>query len=174
MFDGLKRFHSNPHEIAALEYLNHPSDFSGLRNMDVRDIEFQLVKIPSFEPYCTWTLFTPKDGNAVVRRIMWQRTAPHELAIEGPTTFGADGFIDRATAAEIVTSLGSIAIPAFGFPPTLGIDGTTFGVRKTDNFHRAELFWWSRPPSGWERLASWLDETISVFDSALPKPTAKQ
>ena len=89
----------------------------------------------------------------------------------GSALYGADAYLDEVTGDTLFESLGEISIPAFSFPPVLGIDGTTFGVRRPKDYHRTELFWWCAPPQDWESLAEWHDKAVGEFESSLPSPS---
>ena len=171
MLDQLKRYHSNPNEIVALDALANPSKYSGLVEKDERLIEYQLTMIPAFQPYRTWTVYKTKEAEWSVRRIAWSRSEVARMALEGADTYGSDVALPLDAAADLAQQLSAIVVPAFNIPETLGMDGVTFGVSKSGFFHRAELFWWCNPPNGWECLAEWFDSAVATFDSLLPELT---
>jgi hypothetical protein len=168
MFDRLRELYRHEHELAALDALADPSGYGGLQKLDRRDLEFQVVLLPSFEPFRTWTVYQGK-ADWIIRRMSWHQR--EDWPLTGPELFGADGRLDLTIGDDLVRRLAEVRVPAFAFPSVFGIDGTTYGVRKPANYHRAELFWWSHPPEGWEELAGWHEAAIAILEATLPEPT---
>jgi hypothetical protein len=123
MFDRLRELYRHDHEFAALDALADPSGFCGLPKMDRRDLQFQLVLLPSFEPFRTWTVYLSKS-DWMVRRMSWHQREDWPLA--GPELFGADGRLDRETGDDLDSKLSEVRVSAFAFPSVLGIDGITY------------------------------------------------
>jgi hypothetical protein len=171
MLEDLKRYHQSPHEVEAIDALSDPSMYEGLPRRDVRKIMYQVVLLPSFEPYRTWTVYSEDDGSSKIRRMTWDQRRDYRVEIGGATTFGADGKLPESESKRLSEALAAIQVSPFSFPETLGIDGVTFGVRKRGFMHRAELYWWSIPPDGWEALAAWHGHAIDLLNSFLPEYT---
>ena len=168
MFDRLKKFYQNEHESTALETLSDPSEYTGLAKLSRRDLQYQVLIFPSFDPFRTWSVYRTKQG-WMVRRMTWCHRG--NFSGLGSDLYGADAFLTEVTADALFETLAKTSIPAFSFPPVIGLDGTTYGVRRPEDYHRAELFWWCKPPEGWEGLALWHGEAIRAFDSLLPEPS---
>lgn len=80
----------------------------------------------------------------------------------GVAPWGADGFVPASEVDRLVAELERVALAPFAPVATSGIDGTTYGVERGDPWLSARLAWWERPPSAWERLASWHEHAITV------------
>ena len=169
MFDRLRELYRHEHEFAALDALSDPSGYDGLPKVDRRDLQYQVVLLPSFEPFRTWTVYRDKTG-WLVRRMSWHQR--EDWPLTGPELFGADGRLDQAAGDTLARSLAEVRVPAFAFLDVFGIDGITYGIRKPASYNRAELFWWSHPPDGWEDLAGWHESAIGTLNAVLPMPTS--
>ena len=168
MFDRLKEFYQHKHEFAALETLSDPSEYEGLAKLHRRDLQYQVLTFPSFDPFRSWSLYRNPKG-WLVRRMAWCHRG--NFSGLGSDLYGADAYLGEEVGDALFEGLCGISIPPFSFPPVVGIDGTTFGVRRPEDYHRVELFWWCSPPAGWEPLADWHEKAVGEFESFLPSPS---
>lgn len=170
MLNSLKRFHTKPHDVEALDLLSAPSHYEGLPELDDRQIEYQLVLLPSFEPYRTWTVYKASDGARTVRRIVWHRK-DFQATIAAPTTYGADGLLSKKNGDALIFKLSTIKVPAFRMRDAVVLDGITYGIWMTTSLCRTELSWWCEPPEGWGKLGEWHNDAMQTFNALLPART---
>ncbi len=171
MFQHLKQYYRRADQHKALNLLDDSSRFPALREFTVRDLRLFLYRIPSFEPHVSWSLFTDSDHHFTIRRVRWDTASDYHLEIGDPTIYGADSIYREEDITPWLLRLDSISIPAFDISHSLGIDGTTFGLRRSGFSQSAEVSWWCQPPDAWSDLAAWHHGFIDYIESAAPEHT---
>ena len=155
----------------AIDQLDDPSNFPGLKALDSDDVVLQLFRLPSFHPMISWTIFrTPKAGSCVLRRVRWDYATDCKTPLIGRASiYGADTSLSAERLSQWLSPLDSMPFPAFKAPEAMVIlDGTGFGLRRKRYYQSSEL-WWSSPPTGWEELVRWSDAITNQLDEALPE-----
>lgn len=168
MFPDLKTLYHRAAEHRALDLLHDSSHYPGLKELDPWDLKLQLYVVPSFHPYMSWSLFTEDDGSYTVRRVRWDQIADHRPGLElgEPTIYGSDTLHPAEDLDPWLNQLKGIAFPPFLLKSSLGIDGTTFGLRAaSSSAQSADVSWWSRPPAGWESLAEWYHAFVAHLEA---------
>lgn len=145
--------------------------YPGLPEVTDHSFHLQVHVMPSFTPIMSWTLFKHSDDQFLVRRVRWDFAIDYHAPIAEPTTYGADAWVSASEIQKRIRELESISFPAFAAEECLGLDGTTFGIRRGRNTNRSEFSWWSRPPAGCEPIADWHDDFRSFIDQFLPAHT---
>ncbi len=155
-----------------LELFASPHVFQGLPELRESDAVLQAYVIPSFEPLASWTIYHQTNTpECRVRRVVWKRKTSVVLSPASSSTFGADAVLRWSEIEGMLRELSEISFPAFLADSCLGIDGTTFGIRRISFMSQSEAAWWNKAPPGWEKLGEWYESLIRFLELKLPERT---
>lgn len=167
----LKEHYRDPRSIEAIHTLDDPSAFAALPARDSREIILQLFFVPSFEPITSWTVYRPEKSFAHVRRVRWHFAKDYEKRFGEASVFAADGMMPKEDLDTMLHSLSELSFSPFRSSGWVTIaDGESFGLRRIYNDESGEV-WWSRPPHGWDQVATWYASALARLDAILPMST---
>jgi hypothetical protein len=176
MLERLKQLYTRADEQEAIRLLCDPSDYPALPAQDSCGITIQLYVLPSFQPTMTWTLYRRPDSTFVLRRVRWDFIADYQmtrrgLTVSAPTTYGADAICPPSLVSPALDELTSLSVPAYDPASSFGIDGVSFGFRRSSFSQSLEFSWWCHPPKGCEALADWYHRFTAELEDLLPAHT---
>jgi hypothetical protein len=151
----------------ALALLEHPESYPGLPGHAGSRLLLRVWRYPSFTPYFAWAVIASRDV-LFLRRVVWDQAA---RILPTPRTFGCEIPLQKGTFEPIMARLRTIQIPPFLPVPTIGLDGTSYGVEYGDFILSCKLTWWETPPVEWTPLQQWHTATTQLFESLLPTST---
>lgn len=150
--------------INALEQASQEPPASGL------SVSIQLLAYPSFGSYRSWTIFADRNRERIMaRQITWDMlgdlerfTNPLEGLKQGWQDEPAIAQIEQNVSAKELTprldALSRIKLP-LNHKPTIGIDGTTYGLQMPGYGSSIHLTWWVKGPDAWHELTTWAADT---------------
>lgn len=176
MLERLKQIYTRTDEQEAIKLLCDPSDYPALPAQDRLSVAIQLYVLPSFQPIITWTLFKRPDSTFILRRVRWDFIADYQmtrrgLAVSVPTTYGADVLCPTSLVSSALDELSSLSVPAYDASSSFGIDGVSFGFRRSSFSQSLDFGWWCHPPKGCEALAQWYHRFTAELEGVLPAHT---
>lgn len=151
----------------ARRLLEAPGSYPGLAERPHAHVSLRIWRYPSFSPWSSWAIIEASK-EMFVRRVTWDQSL---LSIE-PVTYGSEAPIELSHLEPLLAELKNIELPPFMSVPTVGIDGTTYGIEIGVFRLSARLSWWETPPAEWAALHRWHAEAIARFDALLPESTA--
>jgi hypothetical protein len=163
---SVKRCVSNQLE-KALRLLESPASYAGLAERPYANVLLRIWRYPSFHPYSSRAIIEASK-QMFLRRVTWDQS--HTLSIE-PVTFGSEVPVEVFHLEPLLAQLKSIRLPPFITVPTLGIDGTPYGIEVGSFTLSARLSWWETPPREWSELHTWHAQAIAGFEALLPAST---
>lgn len=169
LFTRLLLHHWKSPEIRELCYLTEPGSFPKLPSKK-GDPEFILLRIPSFEAYCSWAFYKQEDRYRI-RRIEWDpgMKLPQTGQPPRPTeALGTEAELDAAFGTALHAELMAMSVPLVQAPKMSGWDGTSYGIIAGSHLCATEFSWWMEPPSGWSELGNWYDKALAAFEAVLP------
>ena len=158
-------------EQLAIKLLKKPEDYPNLVQRQECDRQLLLYCFPALKVFSSWALFETK-GQYWLRRVTWNSTLQFPSRNAEPHTFGCEVCLDRNLAEELLLSLSSIPLNSFIQPPSLGIDGTVYGIEV--GHCSCSLQWWCSLPDHRSSLDLWYKKAIALFEQALPDRTLSE
>ena len=149
----------------ALRILESSASYPGLPQYRHSCVSLRIWEYPSFQPYSSWAIIEASK-QMFLRRVTW-----HHIPSIEPITFGSEVPIEPTQLEPLLAQLKSIQIPPFIRVPTVGIDGTTYGIEIRSFRVSARLSWWETPPAEWAALQSWHAQAVATFEALLPAST---
>ena len=157
-------------EYKAQQLLKKPENYPNLIEREEFERKLLVFCYPSFKPYTSWALF--KTQNTYwLRRVTWDRSLRFPSYEAEPHTFGCEVCFQNNLAEKILLSLSLISLNPFVQPNVVGVDGTIYGIEVGNHWFSCSLRWWCSPPHNWKALNYWYQETVDIFETALPDRT---
>ena len=147
--------------IPKIDILEYP----GLKSRKQSRVTFELWVCPSFSSTVVWALLQ-HEARYFVRRIA---TAPVPMGSPfGPDTYGAESEIPESLYSHITGRLKAVRVSPFDLDTSIGLDGTSYGIRMEAFMSSTNLSWWCTPQKGLTELYLWFFDTIKEFQALLP------
>ena len=161
--------------LHALEHVDAPVSFR--RSY----VALQLWEYPAFAKYISWTIFTDKDGNMVLKQMIWDRPDDTERFMDPivglkkgwhiePTLTNSETSLDQSEIVRRITIANTIAIPLVGIKSTVRLDAVTYGLQIPASYNSFRLQWWCNGPEEWRELTTWAADMRTYLLEAFNKP----
>jgi hypothetical protein len=151
------------------EFLEPPENYPGLVERARASVCLRVWLYPSFEPQRSWAVIRAKEG-LFLRRIVWDQQR-RGGGLRPPDTYGSETPLANSVFDMLQAELQAIELPPFLPVPTIGVDGTSYGVETGSYMPSARLAWWHTLPEAWGPLRNWHARAAALFDSLLPPAT---